>query len=297
MALKHGALLLTQTTLQHLLIRHRRVRGVVLTSGGSRFTVRAPQVVLCCGTLSTPPILWQHELGGPAVGRNLTIHPSGSVSARFPQELHGFGTVVPSSHYVDEFAERGYMLISANLPLDIGAMPLQLVGPGLVREMERYQHFGSWGVLLAETSRGRLRRLPTGRVVCSYSMNRQDVSRMQEGLAINCDMYLQAGAEAVFPGVRRAPVVRDRTDLSRFRAMRIDPADLVLTAYHPLGTCRMGRNPRTSVVDPWHRVRGVHGLTIADGSVVPGPIGTNSQMTVMAFARRAADMLLHELED
>jgi choline dehydrogenase-like flavoprotein len=58
----------------------------------------------------------------------------------------------------------------------------------------------------------------------------------------------------------------------------------------------MGRDPRTSVVDPDYRVRGVTGLSIVDGGVVPGPLGVNSQLTVMAFAHRAAPILHRQLE-
>ncbi len=296
MALRHGALLLTSTELRRVLIRGGQVRGVELVSGGARLQVAARRVVLCCGTLETPLLLWQHDLGGAAVGENLTIHPSGSVSARFDEELRGFGTVVPSSHYIDVLRDEGLMLISANLPLDMAAMPLQLVGRALVDELERYEQFGSWGVLLAESACGRLRRLGD-RVLCHYVMPDADVARMQRALSYLCELYLEAGASACFPAVRGWPVIRDRAELERFRSARIAARQLVMTAYHPLGTCRMGRDPRRSVVDPDYRLRGVRGLSIVDGSVVPGPLGVNSQLTVMAFALRAARILHQQLEE
>jgi choline dehydrogenase-like flavoprotein len=59
----------------------------------------------------------------------------------------------------------------------------------------------------------------------------------------------------------------------------------------------MGNDPKRSVVDPDYRVRGVEGLSIVDGSVVPGPLGVNSQLTVMAFAHRAAGILHRQLEE
>lgn len=298
MALRHGALLLTSTELRRVLIRDGRVRGVELASGGTRLQVAARRVVLCCGALATPLVLWDHDLGGPAVGAGLTIHPSGSISARFAGEtLRGFDKVVPSSHYIDALRDEGLMLISANLPLDVAAMPLQLLGRELVEEVEHYEEFGSWGVLLAESARGQLRRLPGGRVLCHYVMPQADVARMQRALAYLCELYLEAGASACFPAVRGWPVIRDRTGLERFRAARIAARQLVMTAYHPLGSCRMGRDPRASVVDPEYRIRGVHGLSVADASVVPGPIGVNSQLTVMAFALRASRILHEQLEE
>jgi choline dehydrogenase-like flavoprotein len=60
------------------------------------------------------------------------------------------------------------------------------------------------------------------------------------------------------------------------------------TSYHPLGTCKMGLDPRTSVVGLDHEAHDVPGLFIVDGSTVPGPLGVNPQITIMAMATRAA---------
>ncbi len=297
MALRHGAMLLTETRLLRAMIRDRRVRGALLESGGRQFTVKARRVVLACGTLSTPQLLWEMDLGGPTVGQGLTIHPSATVSARFAHDLRGFDSLVPSSYCIDEFRDQGFMLISANLPLDFGAMPLQFVGQKLIREMERFHHFGNFGVLLAETSRGRLARLPGGQVVCNYHLNEQDTRKLQHALALLCELYFEAGAEVCYPAVRGWPEIRSPAELERFRRDRIKAGQLLMTAYHPLGTCRMGRDPRTSVVTPSYEVRGVKGLSVVDGSVIPGPLGVNSQLTVMAFARRAADVLHRQLEE
>jgi hypothetical protein len=253
-------------------------------------------VVLACGALATPQLLWEMDLGGPAVGRNLTIHPSLNISARFPQVLRGFDSLVPSAYHIDQFKERRVMLIVINMPPDFGAVPLQLVGRELMREMERYDHFGGCGVLLAERARGRMQRLPGGRIITRYSLEREDVELLQRYLTLTCELYFEAGAEEIFPAVRGWPVLRDHEDVDRFARARLSPGQLMMSAYHPLGTTRMGRDRRTSVVDPEYRVRGVQGLSVVDGGVVPGPLGVNSQLTVMVFAHRAAGILHRQLE-
>jgi hypothetical protein len=296
MALRHGAFLLTETRLERLVIRNGEIKGARLRSKGKAVQVKAKHVVLSCGTLVTPEILWDHDLGGPAVGQGLTIHPSCSVSARLPQKVRCFDELIPSPYMIDEFEAQKLMLISANLPLDFAAMPLQLVGHRLIDEMERYDHFGTWGALLAETVKGRLRRLPGGEVITTYNMNKQDVQRVQSALALISELFFEAGAEQCFPGVRTWPRLRDKNDLKAFREAKIGAGDLVLTAYHPLGTCVMGNDPKTSVVRPDYSVPGVEGLSVVDGSVIPGPLGVNSQVTVMAFARRAVDHIAPKLD-
>ena len=74
-------------------------------------------------------------------------------------------------------------------------------------------------------------------------------------------------------------------------------ADYLLTAFHPLGTCRMGTEPGRGVVSPNHEVFGVPGLYVADGSVVPSSVAVNPQVTIMALATRAADRLADRLDD
>jgi choline dehydrogenase-like flavoprotein len=53
----------------------------------------------------------------------------------------------------------------------------------------------------------------------------------------------------------------------------------------------MGKDPKTSVVDTNHQTHDVRGLYIVDGSTVPGPLGVNPQLTIMAMATRAAEKI------
>ncbi|MCZ7680125.1 MAG: GMC family oxidoreductase [Sandaracinaceae bacterium] len=67
------------------------------------------------------------------------------------------------------------------------------------------------------------------------------------------------------------------------------PAHLGSTHLH--GGCRMGDDPRTSVVDPYGRVHGMDNLVVVDGGVMPFPGGVNPTLTIQACALRAARSL------
>ena len=64
---------------------------------------------------------------------------------------------------------------------------------------------------------------------------------------------------------------------------------------HQAGTCRMGTDPRTSVTDPWGRVWGHDGVTIADGSLHVTNGGVNPVLTILALAWRVSEHLAGEL--
>jgi len=67
-------------------------------------------------------------------------------------------------------------------------------------------------------------------------------------------------------------------------------------AFHPLGTCAMGADPRRSVVNFELESHDVKGLYVMDASAIPDSLGVNPQITIMAIAMRAARILASKLK-
>jgi len=65
-----------------------------------------------------------------------------------------------------------------------------------------------------------------------------------------------------------------------------------IVTVHPLGGCPMGTSRDEGVVDPYGEVFGHDGLYVADGSVMPGPVGANPSLTIAALADRFADRIV-----
>jgi choline dehydrogenase-like flavoprotein len=61
---------------------------------------------------------------------------------------------------------------------------------------------------------------------------------------------------------------------------------------HQAGTCRMGDDPKTSVVDKYCRVHDVDNLFVVDGSVHVTNGGFNPALTIMAIAYYASDHMV-----
>ena len=73
------------------------------------------------------------------------------------------------------------------------------------------------------------------------------------------------------------------------------PASVAGDAIHEVGTCRMGRDPKTSMLDGFCRSHEVRGLVVVDGSAFVTLPEKNPTLTMRAIASRAATRLAEDL--
>jgi len=70
--------------------------------------------------------------------------------------------------------------------------------------------------------------------------------------------------------------------------------DQAWTVFHPCGSCGMGSDAATSVLDPRLRVHGVDGLRVVDASAFPNITSANTNAPVIMLAERAAGLILED---
>ncbi len=297
LALRAGATLIKGIRVERVITESGRAVGVRARAGRAELTVRARAVVVSCGSLLTPVFLGDNGLANSSgeLGKNLSIHPATSANAIFDERIDG-ANAIPQGYAIDEFHDEGLLFEGAFAPLELGAASLTMLGEPLVRTLEAFDRLACFGFMIEDTSRGRVRRGPGGRPLITYYLNERDVARIKRGLEILARVYFAAGAREVLPNVHGWDSLAGEADLERFRHAQLTARDFDLIAFHPLGTARMGVDPRRSVVDTNHQCHDVPGLYVVDGSSIPSSLGVNPQVTIMAMATRAAEKLAARLD-
>jgi choline dehydrogenase-like flavoprotein len=274
---------------------HGRARGVVARSeAGAVLTVHARAVVVACGTIMTPLLLGAQQLGTRSgqLGRNLSIHPAAGALAELDEQISPWKGI-PQGYSIADLHDEGILFEGMALPLEMSMSMTSMIGPELIRLAERFDHLASFGFLVEDTSRGWVRAV-MGRPVIQYWLTERDVAHIKRGLDVLAQIFFASGARVVHAPIAGFERLRP-DDLPALRRARIRPWDLDLSAYHPLGTARMGRDPASSVINADHQVHDVAALYVVDGSAVPTPLGVNPQITIMAMATRAAEKIAHAL--
>lgn len=293
-ALERGAVLFAGARAQRIVVEEGRAVGVVAESKrGKQVTIRARATVLAGGAIPTPLLLLAQGLANRSgqVGRNLTVHPSSGFLAEFDEPIDGHRHV-PQGYACDQFLRDGILITAAQPALNIAPLLFPFSGRRLMGTLDRMSHIAGFGLLVRDAAaNGRVWRDVGGLPLVTYNVSAEDTARMHRAMTLTGEMCRAAGAKTLFPVAYGADPLETDADFSRFRGARLAPSDVSWLSYHPLGTCRMGRDPSTSVVDLDAQAHDVPGLFIADGSIVPGPLGVNPQLTIMAWATRAAERI------
>ncbi|MDQ6830455.1 MAG: GMC family oxidoreductase N-terminal domain-containing protein [Gemmatimonadota bacterium] len=281
----------------------KRVRATVIdrATGVQRgeMSIEAPIIVLAGGAVGTPVLLQRSGLGGGAVGKFLRLHPTSCVIGMYDRQMHS-ASGIPLSAVCDEFLKGsdGYGLWIECPPMypALASVALPAWGEAHRRIMDSYNQMGALIVLVRDgaergVSNGSVRVDRSGRTRIAYRLSDTDGRHMRAGLAAAARLHLAAGAREARVLHQSATSLRSESELASIGALSLAPNRLSLFSAHVNGTCRLGRDTRTSGCTPAGERHGVHGLYVADGSLLPTALGVNPQETIMAMATVVAERI------
>jgi choline dehydrogenase-like flavoprotein len=281
-ACEAGARIVSGLYVKQVLTEGGRATGVLGRTGqGTAVRIAAPLVVVAAGAVPTPSLLRRSGLGRhPRLGRNLSIHPATGITASFEEEVIPWRGVMQSVG-IEELHEReGVLLEATSNPPGMGAISAPGYGTHLMRRLDRAANTATLGAMIADQPSGRVFGARTP--IVSYRLAEADEGRLATAIRAMTRVMLAAGAKHVELG-GGAPAVRSESELED-AMQRLDVKRLRLAGFHPSGTAAAGSDPSCHPVDPAGRLRGIDGVWVADGSVLPSCPGVNPQVSIMAIA-------------
>ena len=302
-AAEHGARLLPGARVERVLglSGEGTNRVVGRLASGRPFEVSARRAVVAAGALRTPLVLLRSGIAHPAVGANLHLHPTVVVAGRFEQRVAMWRATMQAARSL-EFLPRGFLMESA--PGHPGLIGLAFPWAGSAEFaglMGSVDHYAPLIGIVRDVHGGRVTMSRSGRARISYRISSRDAQTARAALVAMARLSRAAGAQRVValgtPAAWHEVKPNDDAAWSAYldRLGRFDFAPNRGSAFsaHQMGTARAGRDPRTSVTDPWGRVRGARDLYVADTSLFPTALGVNPMVTAMALAARVA-RAIHE---
>jgi choline dehydrogenase-like flavoprotein len=259
----------------------------------SRFEIKARNLVLGAGTVGNVRLLLGNNLcnSSDQVGRNFHCHPSTGVLGVFNQKIEGFRSVM-QGYFSDQFFDQDLLLETFWAPPGALALMAPGIGTESFAEMKRFPQMAGSGAMIRDESEGRIKVDDTGAVCIDYELTQRDQKLLTKGLYECARVMFAAGAEKVFADNMEQSVLQNIAELNALekRVENLGP-DIVREGNHGTGTCRMGADPRKSVVNAFGQSHDISNIWILDGSIFPSALGVNPQITIMALALRGAEAL------
>jgi choline dehydrogenase len=309
-----------------ILFSGRRATGVEYLRGGTRqFAHARGEVILAAGAFNSPQLLQLSGLGPashlqalgipvvadmPGVGANLQDHYNGRLVFECAEAFTLNDVVASPLRKLREglryfLTRKGFLTLGASTATGFVAVQPGISRPdtqiGLVLYsteksgdvLHRFSGFTLLVRLLKPESRGTVLvksadPLAAPVIRPNYLSTPRDCDILVAGMKI-AQRLVDAGPLRRYVARAHEPVQPITNDDEWLQYLRARGG----ISYHPVGTCRMGRDAG-AVVDERLRVRGFEGLRVVDASIMPTLVSGNTNAPTIMIGEKGADMILED---
>jgi choline dehydrogenase len=300
-------------------------KGVEFSGGGQHWLAQATgETLLTAGAIGSPQILQMSGVGpanllrqhgipivkeAPGVGENLQDHLQlrmafkvrdaktlntmanswlGKMQIGLEYLLNRSGPMSMAPSQLGAFARSDASQTSANIQYHVQPLSLNKFGEPL----HAFPAFTASVCNLRPTARGHVRiasadATQAPKITPNYLSTEEDRQVAADALRLTrrivaAPAMQRYAPEEFLPG----PAFQSDAELAHAAG------NIGTTIFHPVGTCKMGRDEDAmAVLDPQLRVRGVSGLRVVDGSIMPVITSGNPNSPIIMIADKAAQMI------
>ncbi|MDQ8738459.1 GMC oxidoreductase [Paenibacillus sp. LHD-38] len=240
----------------------------VMTPDKQSYFISANNVVVSAGAFETARLLLYSGIEGRAIGHYLTHHTHLEFKFKTSPMREDLPEIGPVFIMLPQTESRPYQFVVGVKVQTLEPTAELEVGGGVFGKVEpRFENRVSLNPLLKDDY--------------GVPMLQVDFSHSEQDEAVKIQMVDAVHTLASVMGAETEPL--------------ITPTVVPGGDFHEAGTCRMGDDPDTSATDRFGQIHGVHGLYVADNSVLPTTGGTNPTLTTVALAIRTADHIARQL--
>jgi len=317
--------IVTDAAVRRLVLDGKKCTGVVYERHGRQIEVGAAREVICsAGAVATPQLLELSGIGRPevlkdhgidvrhalpAVGENFRDHINARIQwavkvphLSYNHKARGIGAVSEALRYMT--TRGGFFSLPSAPQLGFLKTRPELATPDIQLHIVPYA--------IKDPKKRELQPFPAMTIACyqlrpeslgsihirsadpdaqpairfNFLADPIDQRAMADGVRL---MRRIAGAKAMaaYLGDELSPGAGHASDEQILGWIRANSQ----TAYHPIGTCRMGPAGPTTVVDERLRVHGLEGLRVADASIFPTMPSGNTNAPSIMVGEKAADLI------
>jgi choline dehydrogenase len=327
---RHNLQLITGARVDKVRIEKGRAIGVEYRVGDARHFARADRdVIICAGTVMSPQLLELSGIGDkarlnelgiasvvhlPGVGENCRdhLHTRVSYECTRPITLNDIldnplrlawmglrylvsrsGDMAACTASVHALVKTDPSLARPDVKLQIHNLSAEDPRHPTELVLDKFPGFaiGTFALRPESTGSVHIRSAdPTEppAIVANYLADERDRKTSVEALRLARRIAAQPAFEKLI--VRE---VRPGPQVQSDEALLEHIARLGSTSYHPIGTCKMGSDSM-AVVDQHLRVHGIKGLRVADASIMPTMVSSNTNAPCFLIGERCADFVLRD---
>ena len=327
--IRHRSNLTIQTgaLVEKILIEKKEVKGVKVRIHGQLHDISTREIVLSAGAINSPQLLMLSGIGEPeqlqhlgirvehalpGVGNNLQDHPYAHCLVNVSDDFSVNSTIASPwrmlPHVLRYLLTRRGLLNSAaaqvglftnsglhgsQIDLQIQMRPFSMLSKNGMYTTEKTPAVTASCGLRQPFSRGSIQLQSANpsdapRIQLNLLKDERDIAPLIYGVRLMRTLFQSAPfSHHLHAEIMPGPLCQSDNDITDYLRQQVQ------SMYHPVGTCKMG-NDAMSVVDHRLRVKGIHGLRIADASIMPSIPSGNTNAPVIMIADKAAAMIAQD---